>query len=324
MPQLKARTISELTINHCDQSPDISIVVTTYNHNRWIEECLEGILKQDFAGKKELLLVDHSSTDGTFETAINYWKSASGFSSKFIQKDRTCMKRVNGRPTGHGNLIEMLGIAKGKFIAICSGDDVWIESFKLTKQIALFKRFKGLTIVWSNTLIGEHIDKSRPSILAKSRIDLADYRYQNINGDAASTALFLKSSLNTQVFSHEFSSVPYDDWSIHMLCLENGFGMRLSEITTFYRQHPDNMMKSVVNEFGLIEWIQSLNYYSDYFQKLDYTELSQRINERIYTFRMKRVESDLKIYVENLPFRKAMIVLLKRATTRIFKQLILR
>jgi glycosyltransferase involved in cell wall biosynthesis len=321
MPHIFANTTQEVYFNTRSIIPVVSVVVVTYNHGDWIEECLDGILNQNFPDEMELLLVDHSSSDGTFEIAVNFWKARGGFQAIFLKKDRTNMKRVNGRPTGNGNFIEMVMKARGKYVAICSGDDTWIRPDKLSLQTQLLRETKGATIVWSDVFIGPNLESARQSDGAKERFHLEDYRYGNPNGDAASSTLFIRESLNISAFGSEFSSVPYEDWTLHMLCLENGHGVRLQQPTTLYRQHSRNMMKSVVNELNLIEWVQSLNYYSDYFQQLDYSKLRDTINERISAARMNRVESDLKAYINNLPLKSAMFILFKRAVTRWLYQL---
>jgi hypothetical protein len=50
----------------------VSIVVPAYNEEKNISKCIEAILKQDFIGKTEIIIVNDGSTDGTGEIASRY------------------------------------------------------------------------------------------------------------------------------------------------------------------------------------------------------------------------------------------------------------
>ena len=52
-------------------SPKVSIIVRTYNEERWIAHCLEAIFSQDF-DNFEVIIVDNSSSDYTVKVANRY------------------------------------------------------------------------------------------------------------------------------------------------------------------------------------------------------------------------------------------------------------
>ena len=274
MPRRYANTIEEKTFNPSNEQPIVSVIVITFNHEEYIQDCLNGILEQNMDEQWELIVCDHSSDDQTFDIARSRL-SVAQIQSVVIQKNRSNMKFVNGRPTGNGNLVEMIERSRGEFIAICAGDDVWIDNSKLQSQIRLLRDQTNVNIVWTNTLLGETQETATESIQSKESFELADYRYSNPNGDAAGTVLFRKSSLDFNAFFHEFSSVPYDDWTLHMLCLRFGKGVRMESITTFYRQHESSMMNGLGDLDKAIEKIQSINYYQDYFTELDYSDFAE-------------------------------------------------
>ena len=274
MPKRFANTIEEVSINASNEKVVLSVIVITFNHEKFIAECLEGILEQDLDVPWELIVCDHSSNDRTFEVACEKLATTQ-IQSFILRKDRSNMKFVNGRPTGNGNLVEMIMRARGEFTAICAGDDVWIDKTKVKNQIQILRGQPDVTIVWTNTLLGERQETAIKSIQRKEIFELADYRYSNPNGDAAGTVLFRKSSLDLNVFFNEFSSVPYDDWTLHMLCLRFGKGIRMQTITTFYRRHESSMMKGLGSIVKTFEKIQSINYYQDYFTELDYSNFER-------------------------------------------------
>ena len=48
---------------------DVSIVIPTYNGGDLFQQCLEGLVKQDFPGKFEIVVIDSGSSDSTVELA---------------------------------------------------------------------------------------------------------------------------------------------------------------------------------------------------------------------------------------------------------------
>ena len=118
-----------------DIKPTVSVGVVTYNHVNYIKVCLESIFKQETNFEFEILLGDDASTDGTREICIEY-------AEKYPDKIRLFLHRrennisINGKPTGRYNFLHNLSKARGKYIALCEGDDYWTDHLKLQKQVA--------------------------------------------------------------------------------------------------------------------------------------------------------------------------------------------
>ncbi len=114
--------------------PLVSIVVTTYNHEDYIKKCLDSILEQQTNFPIEIILGEDESSDGTRKICQDY---ANRFPDKIklFLRSREDVIYINGRPTGRYNFIESLKSAKGKYIALCEGDDYWTDQHKLQKQV---------------------------------------------------------------------------------------------------------------------------------------------------------------------------------------------
>ena len=115
----------------------VSVVVVTYNHVNYIRECLNGILSQRTNFEYEIILGDDESNDGTRKICEEY---AQKFPSiiRFFLHSRANNIRVNNRPTGRFNFLYNLNMTNGKYICYCEGDDYWIDSYKLSKQVDYF------------------------------------------------------------------------------------------------------------------------------------------------------------------------------------------
>ena len=114
--------------------PMVSVVVTAYNHADYIAQCLEGILMQQVGFEYELLIGEDESNDGTREICQD-------FAERYPERIRLFLRRredviyINGKPTGRYNFVETLNAARGKYVALCDGDDYWTDDRKLQKQV---------------------------------------------------------------------------------------------------------------------------------------------------------------------------------------------
>lgn len=133
-------------------NPLVSVCVQTYNHKKYISECLDGILMQRTSFPFEIVLGEDESSDGTREICIKYSEE---YPDKFrlFLRSRKDVIHINGNPTGRYNMIENLKAAKGKYIALCEGDDYWTDSLKLQKQYDILEQEKNISLVFTNGLV---------------------------------------------------------------------------------------------------------------------------------------------------------------------------
>ena len=95
--------------------PDISLILPVYNVARYLPECLESIVAQDFSGRIEALLIDDASTDGSVE-ACRRFASARPELFRLIECPRN----------GGVSVARNLGLerARGRYLAFVDPDDV--------------------------------------------------------------------------------------------------------------------------------------------------------------------------------------------------------
>jgi glycosyltransferase involved in cell wall biosynthesis len=112
----------------------LSICMITYNHEKFIFEALNGIFKQKFNFNCELVIYDDCSKDSTVELIKKYIKeNDSIFESITLNINSTNLGVSN-------NFYSSLRRCKGKYIAICEGDDYWIDTLKLSKQLDFLEK----------------------------------------------------------------------------------------------------------------------------------------------------------------------------------------
>lgn len=109
--------------------PLVSVFCTAYNHERYIADALESFIAQETNFKFEVLVHDDASTDGTAKIIQKFEEAHPGFFRCVYQKENQYSKGV---AICSGILLPM---AKGKYIALCEGDDYWTDPHKLQRQV---------------------------------------------------------------------------------------------------------------------------------------------------------------------------------------------
>lgn len=124
------------------QYPLVSCCVFTYNQEKYIRQCLESIVcqKADFA--YEVLVCEDCSTDGTLAICCE-------FRERYPEKVRIIHANRNYY---HGVLNFRRGyeLARGKYLAICEGDDYWCNERKIELQVHEFEKNPKVTICYTN------------------------------------------------------------------------------------------------------------------------------------------------------------------------------
>lgn len=116
------------------RNPKVSVITCTYGHEKYIAETLQGVLMQQYDGTVEFIIADDHSPDNTKEVIKNYFKehpAPENFEIKYTQHDKN--KGINP------NFIWALEQASGKYIALCEGDDYWLDPLKLKKQVQVLE-----------------------------------------------------------------------------------------------------------------------------------------------------------------------------------------
>lgn len=98
----------------------------TYNHEPYISQAIEGILAQETTYPVELIISEDCSTDNTRKIVLEYAKEY----PDIIVVDLPDKNRGMNQ-----NALHNFSLARGKYIALCEGDDYWTDPLKLQKQI---------------------------------------------------------------------------------------------------------------------------------------------------------------------------------------------
>jgi len=122
-----------------NSNPLISIITPTYNHQKYLSDCIDSVRMQTYPNW-EMILIDDGSTDNTNQIG------------KLFSSQDERIKLMNQENIGIFRLAETynraLDAARGKYIAIIEGDDIW-EPSKLEKQIIVMEKNEETVMSWS-------------------------------------------------------------------------------------------------------------------------------------------------------------------------------
>ena len=124
--------------------PLVSVRVITWRHERYIRECLESICTQNTDFEYEVLVGEDASPDSTREICLELQR-------KYPTKIRVIYSSSNVGPSK--NARRAMDLARGDYIAICEGDDFWVDPLKLQIQADVLRRKSDVAIVHTGTFM---------------------------------------------------------------------------------------------------------------------------------------------------------------------------
>ena len=110
---------------------EVSVIIPTYNREKFISECVQSVLAQTLPAR-EIIIVDDGSTDATYnilrDLGFNSLSTKKTVLRYFFQQNRGVSSARN------------LGIkeARSEYIALLDSDDLWLKS-KLDRQVSAFQ-----------------------------------------------------------------------------------------------------------------------------------------------------------------------------------------
>ncbi len=219
--------------------PLLSVVMITYSHEKYIEQAINGVFIQKTDFLVELIIADDCSPDNSEQIIKNIIeKSPENITVKYIRH-----KENKGMMP---NFIWALEQCKGKYIALCEGDDYWTDPLKLQKQVDFLEENEGYVGCFTNVSIinsiGMLITEKQINITKKTYFEHIDmpiyaptltmiFKREGLKG--------LNTSLNTSAGGDTFTLV----WLTKFGRLKF-----IDEVTSCYRIHEGGVWSSLDNE----------------------------------------------------------------------------
>jgi len=233
--------------------PLVSIVITSYNRAKWIGQCIESAMAQDYANL-EIVICDDGSTDNSDQII-----------KKYLHDPRIKYTRnaVNIGMIKNFNKV-FFELAKGKYVTQIGSDDYLIHPQFISKAVNLIRKYENISMIFAKaTMINEETKETLPSFDSRYDIEFKTghelfmnfpkYPYYTAGGVLYSLDHLTANDIN---FTGRITADIEMNLQL-MLCGNVGF---INEVVYVIRQHGANASGSVKTakdlEYSYIELIK--------------------------------------------------------------------
>ncbi len=211
----------------------VSILCITYNHKDYIRQCLDGFLMQEANFEYEIIINDDASTDGTQEIIKEYQK-------KYPGKIRAVLQKENQHSRGGRSFFIrfLFPKARGKYLALCEGDDFWTDPKKLQKQVDFLDKRPDYVICFHPVRVffenGERKDSVYPNPNEESDFTLSGLLKANFI--QTNSVMYRK-----QNYEKIAIGLMPGDWYLHLYHAQFGKIGFIDKTMSVYRRHSEGL-----------------------------------------------------------------------------------
>ena len=251
--------------------PKVSILLVTYNHEKYISEALDCILIQNVDFNYEVIVADDFSTDHTLEIVEKYRDKRPDIF--FIL-----------------NLVKNVGITKnyqrgfkacsGEYIAVLEGDDYWTSPFKLKKQVEFLDNHRECVLTFNRFVVFD-MDSKRQNVQPWPVND--DFQYIMVTDLVKDNFIgnFSTCVYRTDVIKKIDDSL-YDltvyDWMLNIVVAQQGLIGYIPDVMSVYRLHSAGTWTQKSQNEKIQDTINLMEVYDKYLEYKYTAEFSEHKN----------------------------------------------
>lgn len=270
-----------MQINQIREDTKVTVVCITYNHEEFIREALDSFLMQKTDFEYQIFVGEDKGPDSTADIVREY-------AEKYPDKIVAFLREEN--MGAQHNLVNLCEQAKTPYIAICEGDDYWIDENKLQKQYDYMEANQDVRICFARAEISAPEDwflrgyfkENKAGKLVYPECDpLCPKMKKNkvltfTNNDfirmfiAHSSTLFYRYDYNVQIPEWYYDGI-IGDISLFLMQLGDGICAMLPDIVSVYRRSDVGVyMSGSMDEHFIktrLEWIRIMRGMIDYYEE---------------------------------------------------------
>lgn len=274
------------------QKPFVSVKTITYNHEKYIAQCIEGIMMQKTNFSFEYIIGEDCSTDNTMKIIQEY-------AAKYPDVIRIISSEKNVGAAENDHRTDL--VCQGKYVAFCEGDDFWTDPNKLQKQVDFLEANPDYGMIHSsfsclsNDKLIEHVWKNK-------NMPNGEILDQLISSNCIATAtvcmrndLLQKINIGKRIKENDWKMGDYPLW------IETAFHTKIAysgDDTMTYRIHSESVTHSLdlAGDYKFFKSrYQIKNYYIDKFNRKKLTPfLNKMYHKELLKYAIFFNDSDLR------------------------------
>ncbi|WP_193039075.1 glycosyltransferase family 2 protein [Pseudoalteromonas nigrifaciens] len=215
------------------EKPVVSVLCNTYNQATYIEDAFRGFLIQKTDFVFEVIVHDDASTDGTSDIVR-------GYAARYPKIFKPVIQTENQYSQGKKIIGLSATYAKGEYIAICEGDDFWIDEKKIQLQTNILRSNPQINLTVHNAFITNAKVDSPNKVFGVQYFKDRIVSVKNVfivDGQFAPTASYFFRNIKLDFLS-EYPDAPVGDFLLEVFLGTHGI-YTSSEIQSVYRVGSD-------------------------------------------------------------------------------------
>lgn len=261
-------------------TPLVSIICETYNQEAFISQCLDGLIMQQTTFPFEILVHDDASTDLTPHIIRRYANEYPEiikpiYQSENIYSQGLCIWMNYQFPR-----------VKGKYIAICEGDDYWTDPCKLQKQVTFLENNSDYALVYTRCMLYDETMKKMENRYFGSYI--TDFNHLLSGNEIPTLTVCIRNDV-AQEYRKEIDPDKHawlmGDYPLWLWVTYHHKIKFLEDITAVYRIQEESASHSGNNqkyEDFQLSVIDIMNYFIKHFNLFFNTTQLGRVNSLLY------------------------------------------
>jgi hypothetical protein len=261
--------------------PTVSVLMTTYNHERFIGQAIESVLMQQTKFPLEVVIGEDKSPDGTRRIAEDYQR-------RYPDEIHLLAREVN---LGAHNFVETYRACRGKYVAVLEGDDYWTSPDKLQTQVEALEAHSDWVMCF-HTVRCVSEDGSRPPFPNPppnwQEVSTLDDLLE-INFVPTCSVVFRNGIVGE--FPKWYFSLPIGDWPFCIMLAQHGKLGYIDRVMADYRMHAGGAWTSkdeVVRKEAILEMFGQVR------QLLD-EERAARVTRKVVKGQIELMTDDMEL-----------------------------
>ncbi len=264
---------------------EISVVMSVYNSEKWLKDCISSILSQTFTNFEFIIINDGSNDRSEF------------IIQSFAYQDKR-IKLYNQQNLGlTKSLNKAISLSSGKYIARIDADDISLPD-RLKKQYEILESNNEIGLSYTSYFEIDKVGEKIKKVIAISKFEKIKYNLsKGVNNIAHSSVMFRKSIFEMlNGYREKFKKSQDIDLWLRMMKVTS-FSSTGDQAYVHIRKHN---LSITFNEFDVYLYISVLSYLAR--ENLDYDPLNS--SSKDYNIFFKWIEEYLISKKENLKSRK--------------------
>lgn len=216
-----------------ENKPLVAIHCLVYNHEPYLRDCFEGFVMQQTNFPFVAIVHDDCSTDGSAAIIREYeakyphiFKPIYETENQYSKHDGSLERIMN----------EAIDVAETKYVAVCEGDDYWIDSLKLQKQVDFLENHSDYSMCFHSAEIKNECSQ-KVNIECQS-IDNKEYYANDIYPRwiiPTASVLYRNSMVRSYSKLKNIHWMRYGDITLFLTCMHTGKVWGMQEQMSVYR-----------------------------------------------------------------------------------------